>query len=398
MNFFDSLTLATRMFKNRPMRTFLTVLGVGVGIGAVLFLVSFGYGLQNVILNRITTADSLLSLDVSAGPSDLVDLSPDNIKKIQAISGIKEVSRMASFSGQATMDNQTADSAFYGIDSSFFRLGGINVDKGTIFDDNSRKAVVSLAEAKLFNLDANTAIGKKIKLTLYIPNTDDQGVQSIDTFKGEDEYQIVGVISDEESSYAFVPLDSLAGVNIVKFDQLKIKVDNSGLLNDVRNKIMESGFLVSSLSDTIDEANKIFKIVQIVLFMFGFIALIVSAIGMFNTMTISLLERTNEIGIMRSIGISSADIRKIFLMEASLMGFLGGIGGIFIGMLSGELINLAFNALASSLGGKSLSLFYSPSWFVLTIIIFSTFVGFFTGIYPSIRASRLNPLDALRYR
>jgi ABC-type antimicrobial peptide transport system permease subunit len=82
MKFNDALTLSTRMFKNRPMRTFLTILGVSVGIGTVLFLVSLGYGLQQVILNKITTADSLLSLYVSPGVSKLVDLSQENVDKI----------------------------------------------------------------------------------------------------------------------------------------------------------------------------------------------------------------------------------------------------------------------------------------------------------------------------
>ena len=195
-----------------------------------------------------------------------------------------------------------------------------------------------------------------------------------------------------------MPLNSLSNVNIAKFDQLKIKVNDSSLLETVRQKVMESGFLVAALSDTIDEAKKIFNIVQIVLFMFGFIALIVSAIGMFNTMTISLLERTNEIGIMRSIGISAKDIRQIFLMEAGLMGFLGGLGGVLVGVIAGFLVNMLFNLLASSLGGRALNLFFSPLWFVADIIIFSAVVGLLTGIYPSIRASRLNPLDALRYK
>jgi ABC-type antimicrobial peptide transport system permease subunit len=82
MKFSDTFTLSTRMFKNRPMRTFLTILGVSVGIGTVLFLVSLGYGLQRIILDRITTADSLLSLDVSSGVSNLVELSKENIVNV----------------------------------------------------------------------------------------------------------------------------------------------------------------------------------------------------------------------------------------------------------------------------------------------------------------------------
>ena len=127
-------------------------------------------------------------------------------------------------------------------------------------------------------------------------------------------------------------------------------------------------------------------------------ALTVSAIGMFNTMTIALLERINEIGIMRSIGITRKDIKKIFLLEASIMGLFGGVSGIAIGILGGELVNIGINILAKSFGGQALDLFYSPLWFIFTVTLFSSIVGFLTGIYPSMKASKLNPLDALRYK
>ena len=101
---------------------------------------------------------------------------------------------------------------------------------------------------------------------------------------------------------------------------------------------------------------------------------------------------------MRAIGITRKDIMKIFLLEAMIMGFLGGLGGIIIGFVGGELVNVGINILAQNLGGQSLDLFYSPLWFISTIGLFSSIVGFLTGVYPSIKASRLNPLDALRYK
>ncbi|MBT4849458.1 ABC transporter permease [Candidatus Parcubacteria bacterium] len=156
--------------------------------------------------------------------------------------------------------------------------------------------------------------------------------------------------------------------------------------------------MVSSLSDTIEQANKIFGIVQLVLGLFGLIALIVSAIGMFNTMTITLLERINEIGIMRSIGVTKRDIRYLFLFESMVIGFLGGLSGVIIGFLGGELVNLFFNLLAKNFGGQTFDLFVSPSWFIIFIMVFSTLIGLVTGIYPSKQAASLNPLEALRYK
>ena len=395
----DSFALATRSFKNKPLRTFLTIFGVSVGIGTVLFLVSFGYGLQNVILSRITTADSLLSLDVSPGVSNLVELNQSSIDKISGISGVTEISRMSNLTAQINLGDSTADGAVYAIDQSFFRLNGVTVPVGEAFEsDSAQEAVISSAGVKLFNLEPATALGKEVQINIFVTEAAEDGTEDIKTVEQARKYKIVGVVDDENSSFIYLPMKTLAGVPITKFDQVKAKVSDNEIMETTRAKIMEQGFLVSSLSDTIDQANKIFRIVQIVLFAFGFVALFVSAIGMFNTMTIALLEKTNEIGIMRSIGITGKDIKRVFLMEAGIMGLLGGVGGAAVAFISGQLVNIGLNILASNLGGKAIDLFYSPMPFILLVIFFSAVVGLVTGIYPSYRASRINPLEALRYK
>lgn len=399
MKFLDTFSLATRMFKNRPMRTTLTILGVSVGIGTVLFLVSFGYGLQNTILNRITTADSLLSLDISSGSSGLLHLDNENVDNFYKIEGVSEVSRFSSFSGQMSINGLVGDGLIYAVDSSFFRLGGINLDNGKYFEDiDTQGLVISSAAAQLFDINPSDIIGREINLTLFVTRLNDDGFEEADIVRRDQPFVVRGLIRDENTSYVFVNLKSFDDLNVNSYDQLKVKVGNSDNIESISNIIIEQGFLVSSLSDTIDQANKIFSIVQIVLLSFGFVALLVSAIGMFNTMTIALLERINEIGIMRSIGITKKDIMKVFLLESVIMGFLGGVGGILIGFIGGQAVNWGINLLASSFGGQALDLFYSPLWFVLMVAFFSSVVGFLTGIYPSLKASKLNPLDALRYK
>jgi len=137
---------------------------------------------------------------------------------------------------------------------------------------------------------------------------------------------------------------------------------------------------------------------QSILALFGIISLMVAAIGLINTMTISLLERINEIGIMRAIGASSSDVKKLFLGESVLIGFFGGLAGLGIGFFSSQLFNWGINILARTLGGQALNLFSYPGWFIIFIIFLSTFVGFISGIWPAKRAASLNPLEALRYK
>lgn len=399
MKITDLFSLSTRMFKTRPMRTALTILGVSVGIGTVLFLVSLGYGLQNVILSKITTEDSLLSLDIGTGTSGLVKLDKDTSDKISRIEGVVEVSPSASFSAQLTLDELTGNGVVNAVSSSFFRLSGVTPKYGEgINSDDNYNIVISSAGARLFNLSPDQIIGRKISLILFLPAETPDGFDTVDVIKRDHEYDVAGVVEDENSNYVYLPIKTLNDLSIPNFDQLKVKVSSSDMIESVKNKILEQGYLVSSLSDTIDQANKIFRIVQIVLALFGIVALIVSAIGMFNTMTIALLERINEIGIMRAVGVTKRDIRLLFLLESVIMGFAGGVGGVFIGYFAGKLANMGINLLARSFGGQALQLFYTPIWFVSVILIFSTIIGFVTGVYPSMRAAGLNPLDALRYK
>jgi ABC-type antimicrobial peptide transport system permease subunit len=148
----------------------------------------------------------------------------------------------------------------------------------------------------------------------------------------------------------------------------------------------------------VEQANQIFRVAQIVLGIFGVVAVVVAAISLANTMTISLLERTQDIGIMRSIGASRRDIRNLFLIESTLIGLAGGVLGIILGFIGSVLFNLGLALLARVLGGQAVNVFYTPPWFLGFIIVFSTLVGFITGVFPARRAARLNPLRALRYK
>lgn len=396
MKYRDLAILSVRSFKTNTSRTVLTVLGLGVGIAAVIFLVSLGYGLQNIILNKITTADALLTLDVSSA-SELVVLDKDQVKSINTMTGVAETSPVLDLSGQIVYNNETADSMSQVIDKPFFRLSGTTLLAGKEFSSSdANEVIVSSASTKIFGFEKPAdMIGKKVIINLFIPNEDQS---DISIYTPASDYEVVGIVDNENTSFVYVPLLTLGDTRLPIYSSLKVKVAGSEQLNSVRDEIIKQGLLASSVSDTIDQTKKIFSIIQIVLGVFGLIALVVSAIGMFNTMTIALLERTKEIGIMRSIGVSNGDVAKLFLMESVIMGFLGGVSGIAIGMICGKIFNMIINLLARNFGGQALNLFYSPLWFVSFVLGFSILTGFLTGLYPARRAAKLNPLDALRYK
>lgn len=397
----DILRLSTRMFRTNRSRTILTILGISVGISAILFLVSLGYGLQFLILNRITTSDALLSLDVNTGDLSNLKLDEEAVKEIKLIPGVDRVSPLVSSQAQMTIDGIASELVVHFADREYFRLDGTKIKQGDFYTDtppDKHKIVISSSALKLFNLNEQEAFNKDIRFTLFTPEAEGEENIIRDFIELPQTYRIIGIIDEDSSNYVYMALANSDNLDVKNYSKLKVKVASDKNLDSVRSAIFEKGFMVSALSDIIEQANQIFKIVQIVLASFGVVALIVSAIGMFNTMTIALLERTQEIGVMKALGAASVDIWKMFLAESVIIGFLGGMGGIIIGMAGGEVFNYALNFLAGVMGGEKIDVFYTPYWFTLLIIIFSTFVGFITGFYPARRAARINALEALRYK
>lgn len=414
MQFIDLFKLSTRMFKARTSRTLLTVLGMSIGIAAIIFLVSLGYGLQKTLLERITTADSMVTLDVTEAKSGIVMLNKDMINKIEGMTGVEEVSPAFQITTQGHLDDLSADLITIGAKPSFLKLGGLTASKGTLLsDDNANGIVISSAMSTVFGMTSDEMLGKDMTFSFFLPNvspasgdenspqdaaaTDSAALGTLNRIDSALKYTIVGIV-DGEDNIAYVNSKSLDNISIDRYGQMKVKCKSTAEMAVVRDAILGDGLLVSSLSDTVDQANQIFGWVQFILFVFGAIALVVSAIGMFNTMTITLLERTEEIGIMKSIGASDTVISVMFFLESAIMGFLGGISGIVIGWLGGKVFNMIINFIASRFGGQSVNLFYTPMALILVIVISSALVGLITGYVPARRASKTDPLDALRYK
>ena len=398
----DTIKLSTRMFKTNPARTWLTILGMGVGTSAVVLLVGLGFGLQGILLEQIVFGDTLLSLNVTNPASRAVTMDDARLKEFLEIEHVEDVSPLASFSALITFNNLTGNITLQGVNPSYFRYTGVIAEEGDIMkrgeeEADRGKALLSKAALKLFGIDdAASAIGKPVKFRIFIPK---QGEGEAEEVSIEKEYVVKGVTNDAASIVAILTLPELSShVGVPFYERVQVKVDNSEFLNLTQDEIVKRGFVVTALSKTVEQANKIFQGVQGVLAAFGGIALIVSAIGMFNTMTVTLLERTNEIGIMRTIGASPRDIKVLFLSESVVVGFLGGVIGILIGVIIGTSLNLTLNAVASHFGGVSVKLFRYPWGFLLFIATFSGIVGFLTGLFPARRASALNPLDAIRYK
>lgn len=385
------------MFKARPTRTLLTVLGMGVGIGAVLFLVALGYGIQRAMLETITTSDSLLSLDVYSG-GDKKNITAGEAQDLKNISGVDLVSPVLETPVQVEYGGFTTDSKVMAVEPVFFDLDGMKMAGGSKLNDQDPEGLIITATfAKIFGKAPEEMLGEEIKI--FMPDTDvkNQGSSSGYVYSGESRNFHVTGFSENKENMAYFNLKKVDGDDL-SYSRLKIKCQSDDVVAKVRETIAAKNFSVSALSDIIEQVNKVFAVVRVVLGFFGLIALLVSAIGMFNTMTVTLLERTEEIGIMKSIGASKGDILIMFVFEATIMGFLGGICGIILGLATAAVFNFIVNLIAGHFGGMPVSLFYFPLWFLGVILFSGALVGFFTGLVPAKKAGSTDPLDALRYK
>lgn len=397
------LLLSSRMFTSGSMRTILTILGISISIGVILFLISFGYGLQRTVLQRITTEESLLSLVVTL-PDD-APIPSSALDEIKKMSGVDKVSPLTEYNGNIAMDTLQINALVYIVDQDYFALAGLMSSKGAPLKLEPSKTIISSAVVALLGLDKTLVIGNSIFLTPTFMSNVEGGVLSTEEVAKISEVQkksfvIADVIDDDLTAYAYVLGNEFPKLVVSSFIEAKVQVKDKDQLDPIKEELINKGYVISSISDTVEETRKIFRGIQIALGFFGLVALIISAIGMLNILTIVLLERTQEIGIMKAIGASGSDIWKTVVFDAVIVGFLGGLGGSAIGLSASKLFNFIFNLLAQkiSAGGQSLQLFQTPPGFIFTIVVFSAIIGFITGIWPAIRASRISPLEAIRYK
>ncbi|MDP3964926.1 MAG: ABC transporter permease [bacterium] len=389
--------LASSNLRNRKLRSFLTIGGMIIGIGSIVFLVSLGFGLQRLIKDRVTNIEALTILEVTTGESLLLKVNEQALDHFTGIPNVADVSPSINLSGQALYENAGTDIAVFGINPEFAAIEGTRlVSAGRALNEGTEDEVLLTTTAlELLGVENRQDIlGDSLRMKVFVPDPESETGEQI----SEDvTVEVVGILEDDELSIAYVPIALLEPFGVTEFDTAKIKVTERSKLEEVRVAIESQGYRVDSLADTVGQIDQIFIVFQVVMGGFGLIAMFVASLGAFNTLTVSLLERTREVGIMKALGSTRKDIYRLFLTESWVISLTGGFLGIFVGWSAGALSNLGLNYLANRFGGEPVDVFYTPWLFILLMVTVSLGMGFLTGVYPANRASKLNPLDALRY-
>lgn len=270
------------------------------------------------------------------------------------------------------------------------------IDSVALSDHAKREAVVNIAMLKILGISDSDAVGKKFTASFVIPTSllldAKKRVESVPA-----EYTIIGVTPDDAAPIFYVPFIDLRSLGITNYSQLKVVSKTQESLDTIRKQIEGTGFSTASVVDTVEQITRLFSSIRLVLGVMGMIALAVASLGMFNTLTISLMERTREVGLMKAMGMTTVEVQELFLTESIIMGFCAGMSGLLSGFIFGKLLSLVLSIFSLTKGQGFLNISFIPFSFIVAIMILSFIVGVGTGIFPARRSKKISALDALRY-
>ncbi|HEX9015208.1 MAG TPA: ABC transporter permease [Chloroflexota bacterium] len=416
MNLSESVRVALTSLAANKMRSALTMLGMIIGVGAVITLMSVGRGAQTMVTNQIQSMGTNL-LFVTPGATK----GEGNVKTAQgsaptltyedglAMAALPEVVAVApeqNFFGQLIVGGNNVNTRIVGVTPEYATVRNFKVGEGDFIGKQhvDGKSLVVL-------------LGSNVAANLFPDgNAVDQAISR--AFGNRRlRFQVIGVL-ESKGSQAMCNQDDLAMVPITTLQQrlmmqrtvrgghnvntvnvqvasedpavMKAAVENIGNLLRDRHRVFEDDFTIRSQEDMLATANQITGIMTMLLGAIAGISLVVGGIGIMNIMLVSVTERTREIGIRKAVGARRRDILTQFLVESIAVSVVGG----GIGMLMGAGLSRLISSL--DLGGQKLQTVVAPDAVILAFGV-SAAIGIFFGIYPASRAARLNPIDALRY-
>ena len=437
MKFSDLIRLVINNLSRRKARVALTAIGVVIGTGAVVILVSLAIGLQMNANEQLYGIGDLSQISVvpaygggpiaigggsaAVAPEDVKLLTNSALQDLRAIPGVTAViPRDYMFSSSfVSYKKLQGYSNIFGVGTNDLSELGLKAQQGTTTLSRAT-VVIGYMVAQNF-MDPNIRPGQIPPLP---PDLYDQQIQlTLTKFDDKNNeirknysLRVAGVLSESgsEADYSiYLPIEvvksmnewannSTINYNKTGYNEVLVRVENPDKTLEVRDAITALGFQANTSLDFVQGINNFYSILQIVLGGVGAIALLVAAIGIANTMAMSILERTREIGLMKAVGATNRDVLSLFLGEAAGIGFIGGLGGVLTGWLLGQMLNVVavvyLAQQAAQQGGVPPSVaIYTPIWLPVFVLAFSTFIGMLSGLYPALRAANMIPVLALKY-
>jgi putative ABC transport system permease protein len=415
MKFVESFIIALRSLQSNKLRSVLTMLGIIIGVGAVISLMSLGRGAEKTvastfeqlgtnilyIMPRSSEVEGMAGLASSYASNSL---TLDDAKAISEISGVVFASPVNENFIEATYGGESVSIVLEGATREYQQAFAYTVQSGQFITDRnvaSRDTVIVLgsqAAKELFA--ARDPIGERVRI---------KGIR----------FTVIGVLEPKGGAMMGVSMDNIAVTPITTFQtklftsktsegedavqSISVKVADSASISMVTDEIdavlrrkhhiqadAKADFAVVSQEQVLNIFSQITGIFTIFLSSIAGISLLVGGIGIMNIMLVSVTERTREIGIRKAVGAKRRDILFQFLIEAAMLSLVGGAIGIIGGWGLGLLVS------RFQFSGITIHAVVSPDIIILAVSV-SLLIGLGSGIYPAMRAARLNPIDALHY-
>ncbi|MDY3118465.1 MAG: ABC transporter permease [Peptoniphilus sp.] len=432
MSYRDLFDMAKKNLLARKLRTGLTLLGVVIGCVSIIIMLSFGYGMTESNRRMIEDFGDVKNITVTpkAEGGNTKSLTRRSLKELKELPYVTDVTPV--YSATVSMKLRRYQSDFVEIsamEKHTFDSMGWKMDKGSFFHGDGKgqmlfgnKAVDMFYDPNRTGMDTGAMDGGEgtddppplfdaAGKTLSLSSSNGAGIdESASTTAASTDIKVVGVIEKTKKmnydNSVFMTVEGFMDLmdrlkmerpNSNSYDRIQVRVDDMKNAEDVTRSIKDLGYEAASMLDMIKSMNKAMAVVNAIFAGIGSISFIVAAIGIANTMIMSIYERTREIGVMKVIGASIQDIQKLFLTEAALIGFSGGVMGVIFSLLLSSGFNLIGNRFAMANGAEeAVKISHIPLWLIFVALIFSTLVGIAAGYFPAKRAMNLSALEAIR--
>jgi putative ABC transport system permease protein len=460
MKAYDLAELAVRNLRESILRNSLTTVGISVGVASLVAMLSLGIGLQQLATRRLVKSGLFDTVVVTSrrdlrnfnrsdddnnapSPAESPALDEPARAKIAQMPNVVEAYPDLRFITSFTFDSKPHLTMVAGIPASYKTNDAFEGMQGGFFSSDIAPEVI-LQKSFAAELLGKTAkpgsdeialadiakplLGKEMTMR-YSERVDASG-SAPDSVTGDTstysiqshelQLKIVGITDLDPDSMrgsararVLLPLTLMASLHAIQptalrdttqaasrvptYSTVSVRVKNPTQIQSVEDDIKKMGFNTFSMLDATRSLRKFFAIVDVFLGVFGSLALAVASIGIVNTLVMAILERRREIGIMKAIGASDVDVKKLFFAEAGVMGLMGGVLGVALGWTIGRVINVGTNIYLKQQSMAPEQIWFVPWWLVGSAIVFAIVVSLLSGLYPASRAARLDPVQALRY-
>lgn len=413
MNTFDTFRLSLSHVKKSKMRSWLTIIGIVIGVAAVVAIISVGQGMQESVASRLGSLGAdLITVTPGfsrasggfdggrAGGGASINLTDKDVNAIKQMPGVLYVNGMVSGRSDMILGTEKTSVSITGVDTAAWRsMVTTQLEAGRYLQPGDSNAVVigySLAhETFLQPITLNRPVtigGRSFKVVGIF-------VQSGGGFGGGGDTSVY-----MSNDYARDVITTNISRNT--FTSITVKVSDSTLADQIANDIVAKlmtvrhvnqktrDFTVTAFATIQQQITSVVQTISLFLAAIAAISLLVGAVGIANTMFMSVMERTRQIGLLKALGATDNEVMRLFLIESGLFGFVGGV----IGIIAGILISVIISAVGgSAIGpGGTMTAVVTPQ-LVIFALLFSVFVGIISGVAPARSAAKMNPVDALRF-